>query len=332
MQTWLVTARVVAVVAQSATILITWPLWTERSFPPAIPLVPMNLPWGIFLLLSLGMVLAKPKVGVPLHIALLVLSIVADQIRLQPYFVAMAIVMIGTLPSLAAQLFARAYLLGLWFFAGLHKLIAFDGFVNHGGFSVISGAFPSLPRDDALAMAACAPVLEIAIASLMFFPRTRRTAVWIAVAFHITIVIMLVAIDHNHSVWPWNAVIVVAAVCFFYPWRESFGEALFRQKWFMRGVVIAAALYPAGYYIDLVEANLAHVLYSPKPSSTVRTKSGETYLLSIKSLNATSAFLPPSHRIHIEVFKITAQPGDLLILRDPRPFATKVRTLSVDEL
>src|SRR5262245_23276833 len=115
---------------QAIAIWLTWHLWQARGpgLAPNLPLVEagwidacqMNLAWP--LLLSLVLAVVWSKVGVVAHCALLVLAIALDQMRIQPEFVSVAILLAGTLARRGPLLLARCHLVSLWSFAGLHKL------------------------------------------------------------------------------------------------------------------------------------------------------------------------------------------------------------------
>ncbi|MGC4006356.1 MAG: hypothetical protein QM811_25835 [Pirellulales bacterium] len=120
---------VLCVGLQVVTILVTWPLWQARSDPPY-----PNLPWfdgcpsfscGWLILATLAVVLARPGLGWMLHVAVLVPAIAMDQIREQPQVIGIAVLMGATIDERLARV-ARWYLVSLWFWSGLHKVLSPD--------------------------------------------------------------------------------------------------------------------------------------------------------------------------------------------------------------
>ena len=112
--------RYAAVAAQAVTICITWPLWQVRVFqplaeaplPPLLPLLPLpQIEMGPWLLASLVVVLILPRWGVLLHAGLLALAVAMDQMRLQPEFISLVLLMVGSLDMPGAKLLARSHLL-----------------------------------------------------------------------------------------------------------------------------------------------------------------------------------------------------------------------------
>ena len=117
---------VVCVAAQIATLAITWPLWELREFPPHLPAVDLpQLPFGWLFALSLVVVLVLPRLGSRLYLAVLLVSFVFDQFRIQPQVIGIAILMIGVVEDRVRE-FARWYLVALWFWSGLNKLLSED--------------------------------------------------------------------------------------------------------------------------------------------------------------------------------------------------------------
>jgi hypothetical protein len=75
-------ARRVVLLAQAATILSTWPLWSVRVLPPNLPLIDLPLPSHVPLLLSLAVAWRWPARGALLHALVLALAVLLDTTRL----------------------------------------------------------------------------------------------------------------------------------------------------------------------------------------------------------------------------------------------------------
>jgi len=124
---WLTANRVLAlrwllVLCQAAAIVVMWPLWRVREAPPLLPALPLpQMPVGIALLATLVLILRAPRVGIVAHAAVLFYAFAADQTRLQPHIVSLALLLFGTSGFSLAVPIARAHLVSLWIWSGLNK-------------------------------------------------------------------------------------------------------------------------------------------------------------------------------------------------------------------
>src|SRR5688572_17005835 len=100
--------RWLIVACQAASVLLTWPLWQVRrndALPPNLPaldlalLDSLQMPCGELLLATLVIALIWPRMGAYCHAAVLAASILLDQMRIQPEFISLAILLLGTLAS-----------------------------------------------------------------------------------------------------------------------------------------------------------------------------------------------------------------------------------------
>ena len=145
--------RCLLVAAQGATIVVTWPLWQVRFSPPMLPVLGgPQWNFGLLLLASLGYVLWRPRLGLLAHTCLLIVAAAQDQMRLQPEFISLTILLWGTLPSRGAQLTARVHLIALWFFAGLHKLTS-PGFATGDAHWLVTSFVPNATQTVSSAVA-----------------------------------------------------------------------------------------------------------------------------------------------------------------------------------
>jgi hypothetical protein len=119
--------RWLLVSCQAATILLTWSLWQVRESPPLLPAVGLpQLPVGIALIATLAVILRAPRAGVAVHLAVLLYSFAADQTRLQPQIISLALLLVGTCDVPAAAPIARAHLISLWIWSGLNKALSLE--------------------------------------------------------------------------------------------------------------------------------------------------------------------------------------------------------------
>ena len=120
----------VAVVAQAAGLMITWPLWNLRG--EGVPHLPVfqgvpQFSFGWILIGTLLVIPFRPRVGVWLHLVVMVVACLFDQVRTQPQFLAVWVLMAAAVYDLAAVL-ARWFLSSLWIWAGVHKWVSPDWF------------------------------------------------------------------------------------------------------------------------------------------------------------------------------------------------------------
>jgi hypothetical protein len=307
--------RLLIVACQGATFLITWPLWQVHQSPPMLPALPLPyFDMSLILLLSLGLILIKPVQGVALHTALVIYAMLIDQTRIQPEVVSLLLLLWGTLPSVSARAIGRAHLISLWFWAGLNKLLS-PAFLNSTGPGLFGELLPRpllwLRPGGGYIIA----LAELAIGLLAIFPRTRKLAGWIAFGLHGGILLTLSPLgqNRNESVWPWNLALALAGLALIVPWKEPLFKILAEIVPSAKALVILILLSPAGWFVGITDAYLAHHLYSsdvPRASSTALPTSA--------TWGAFEVPLPPEHRLFEQYFRLTCQPGDEMTIRDRR--------------
>lgn len=311
--------RLVLVAAQAATILITWRVWEVREMPPLLPLLPVpqvDMVWP--LVATLALAAAVPRVGVPAHAAALAWAILADQCRMQPHVISLATLLWGTAGFAGGTVVMRAALVSLWFYAGLHKLVN-PAFFAVSGPWLQHAVWPSGPAALATPLAAAVAVTEIALAVGALLPRCRRAVAVVAAAFHLTTVLVLaVRLDWDMPVWPWNIALAVVAPVVVLHWRGPvFGAAWPTVPRLARGAAGLLILMPVGYWFGVVDAFLAHCLYSDdKPRAFVCSPFARTDVNVI--CDRHGVVLPPAHRLFAPFFRGVGRPGEWLEVEDPR--------------
>ncbi|MGC3966425.1 MAG: hypothetical protein QM775_03350 [Pirellulales bacterium] len=152
-----------------------------------------------------------------------------------------------------------------------------------------------------------------------------RLVAGIAVILHVGIVVMLVRMEWNSSVWAWNLAIAAAAIVFVGGWRESFTATSGSAGRYAVTAAVLLVLSPGLYYFGRLDAYLCHCLYSANvPTATffpgIDTP-GKPYQMQgadgpyWKNLNVPQ---PPTHRNFELYFRRVARPGDSLFVDDPR--------------
>ena len=297
-----------AVLCQLATVAISWSVWNVRQQPPNVPLLPLpalSFAWPI--VLSLLAAACWPRGGVIIHAVVYFLACVWDQYRLQPQVISL-IVLMAACAFDEGTWFARWYLAAMWLWSGLHKFLSTEW---HGHESWVFLESCGLPADDwHVGFASLVAGSEVALGLLAIF-LPRRAAVG-CVLLHAGIFLSLSPLmrDFNPSVWPWN--LATAAIG---PW------ILLRQtrtaiSWPQTAVIAGLFLVPAGYYLDLVNAHLAFVLYSGNmPRALHVTRDG---IRRLDGWTGLTVPFPDSPWLFRQTFLQTAAAGDKLHVAEPR--------------
>jgi len=268
------------------------------------------------------MALVAPRAGSVAVTMLLAYGMATDQTRMQPEFYSLPLLLWGTLPSAGARLIARASLISLWFFAGLHKLLSPE-YLNDAGPRLARGLLIPLP-DNAVQIAVVGiAALEIGTAVLAVLPATRFIAAWSALVLHAGILVAFspLAETRNAAVWPWNIALACSGFALIAPWQRPPWASLMATPFVPRMTAVLLAIAPAGYYLDVVDAYPAHHLYSAGTAhASVYCPAG---CRPEQDLNASwRAFnvpLPPEPRLFEATFRATCSPGDVMRITNPHP-------------
>ena len=321
--------RLVLVAAQTVTILLTWPAWQARIHPAALPLLPLpQFDMGIPLLCSLAATAFRPRLGLPIHAAVLAWAMAADQVRIQPPMLSMLWLTCGTLGTTGGGFVARASLVSLWLFAGLHKLTSPRFFTITAPW-LLSGLWPGASAAWALPFGIAVGATEVALAAGSLVPRWRIATAVAGCVFHLGTLLTLspLGISWNREVWPWNAALACAGPALLAGWLgPAFGVERFgpvhRGRWsalsaWARLVGTALVLLPAGYWFGVVDAYLAHCLYANNtPRAFVCTPFSRT---DIDAIAADFGLrLPPAHRLYPPFFLAVGRAGEWLEIEDDR--------------
>jgi hypothetical protein len=303
--------RWLVVAATAVTFLVTWDLWRVRDTPPMLPALALPLlDMGIPLLLALAVVLVRPKIGVILYTVLLIYATLIDQTRIQPEFISFMFLMWGTLPGKNAPLIGRAYLISMWAWAGINKLLS-PAFIASTGPGLLATLLPDAPIWLRMNGGYLIALSELSIGILAVFPKTRLFAALLALGVHTNILLILSPLGRNwnESVWGWNAALAFAGFALIAPWKETLAQSFRAARPLARVAVVILLIMPLGFYFGVVDAYLAHNLYSSNVPSASKTPNTWTLF---------EVPFPPEHRLFEQHFQLTCHKGEILQIRDTR--------------
>jgi hypothetical protein len=357
---YLVLYRWLLVAASLYTVAVTWNVWQNRSDPswhvwsfatPAnttvwenrpsdsqlAPMLPVwdGLPqfdFGWLLVGSLLLILVFPRTGLVALSTVLVMSVLWDRTRLQPHYV-LVFLMLGTLPNINAQLLARANLISLWFWAGFHKLIIDfikpDGMAGFRGDVIPTDLARFFPvthyswntHDLGVAMGWMIAVTEISLGLLCFVPRARWVVAIIALVSHATILVWNCLGPHCNLVG-WNIALGLAGFVLILPWREWPWVSWRRCNLFTRVAAIVLLVSPALFYVNGLAAYLSYCIYVPNNPFGILFRPGEEpKSVTFVGYEIVNFPLSPADSILEAYFNKIRQPGDVMVIHDPRPWA-----------
>jgi hypothetical protein len=295
----------------------TWDLWQPRVDPPNLLGVAGLDRFGFaaFLALTAGAAVAAPRAGAVAHTAVFALAVAGDQTRIQPEFVSLAL-LLAAAPWPTGLFVIRWHLISLWWWAGAHKVLSLDW--PAGNATAIAETLGVRPARAVVAVAV--PLAEMGLAALALRPRTWRLLAIVAPIFHLGVVAVLATAWWNGAVWPWNLSLAVLAPVVFPRSGPGYGDDTGPRALLPgRGAVVAAAaflLYPAGFYVSITDAYLAHNLYSGNSAraAVCETRDGaESCTRTPSTMSADLAVPPPPEpRLLRARFERTCAPGQRL--------------------
>ncbi|QEG24426.1 MauE/DoxX family redox-associated membrane protein [Mariniblastus fucicola] len=318
--------------AQLITLIITWPLWNVRTEVPHLPVFDLGipqLPFAWVLVGSLAIVPFRPKLGVWLHFALMLTACLFDQMRAQPQFLAIWILMFATLKH-SSQNYARWFLSSLWIWAGLHKALSPE-WNTFRAFKMTRNI--GLDAEEWYVTVAIAVAVTEIIVGLLAWWKPKWGAIG-CVMLHVGIVIYLspLFMNWNFSVIPWN--LATAVVGCWILWTCDF-KPTGRHRWAFGAFMIAPTLFFVGWW----DHGYAHVLYSGMMPQGLATRNDGSLEKTV-GWGALAVPFPKERRTLRQRFEADSEVGEVLHIFDPRPalpdlhfkkLATGVEQISRDE-
>ena len=311
---------VTCLVCMAATLITTWPLWAHRQAPPNLPVVPFlhGVSFGIPLLATLVWAYFAPRSGWIALVGLLLTAIAFDQIRCQPQIFAMPVLMAGCIWR-DFRMIARWFLIAMWFWAGLHKLLSPD-WMGPASWSLLDRMGWQSALEWYQAFAWSVGIGEIGLACLAIWK--PRWAAPMCLILHLGIVAMLILIQWNFSVLFWNVATAVVGCWLLWSWPQELASLevkprVWPYKTWQTLLVVFLFLSPAGAYLGIVPHFLAHMLYSDNlPRGMITTRQGPKEIETWQPLHVP---MPKEPAILRQYFEAVAQPGEKLHIYDSRP-------------
>lgn len=218
------------------------------------------------------------------------------------------------------------FLVVMWFWAGLHKLLSPD-WMGHVSFRLLSND-PIRSRDmyDVFAFFVAASEIGLAVLAIL----KPRWGAYACVALHVGITVFLLLIRWNFSVIPWN--LSTALVGAWLLWSASTDNVRLRLPEHVWGKVTIGVLLliPIGFYFGWVRHCFAHVLYSDNLPKAVITHAnpnaqnsshgyfGQEEIELLKSWKTLNVPFPNVQQAYRDYFIASANPGDKMHILEPR--------------
>lgn len=247
------------------------PLWLSHRSYPLVGFIPA-FPSGFdavyatltFAMLFCACVVRRWERLVALFLCLLLVLLLQDQTRWQPWVTQYALMLLALILPMGKEKrlgLLRVMLVAMYVWTGLQKMNAgYIGSVVPWFFSPFAPPSPLLPL---LALGSIA--VEIGTGFFLAFTKTRRIGVVLAVLLHLCILMLLGPIGHswNHVVWPWNGVLIVLAPLLFWHWKGSIHFFPLMKSHVLAAVfVVLVAVMPALSFVGLWDSYLSFSLYS----------------------------------------------------------------------
>ena len=212
-------------------VLLSWKVWGVDRFFPTLPIVDFIPKTSIFIgelliyllvvLILISSVFPKKWIVWPMFL-LLTFILLQDQMRWQPwvylyFFFLLPLLIVRKNQNGNYISYLQILLIGVYLYSGVYK---FSGDFNVVTFERILyflfGVEDEATRQSLNYLGYIIPTLEVLVAILLVFKKTRNFAVFGAILSHLTILFYLYLSGHNYVVFPWNiAMIALVFVLFF---------------------------------------------------------------------------------------------------------------------
>lgn len=303
---------------QAAMVCTTWSLWSARDVPANLPIAGAlpSISVGWLVLACCVLVVARPREGIVVNAVVLALAMALDQLRLQPEFVSVAVLLVATGPWRLSRVLGWGALSSLWLWAGIGKLLSAD-------FEPIAELATSRLGVGGLAGLAvwAIPFGEIALGLGALVARTRRWAGWAGAALHLVAPFALDLTSRSPIFW-WNLGLAAAAVVLLALEAPAPDPRPLPSPALARGLLVVLFTYPALAYIGTIDPYLGHHLYSGDvPTAVVCRTDGTDDTASavacsdfgiLATRGALGVPIPPTARMFERWFVAGCTPGEQL--------------------
>jgi hypothetical protein len=292
---------------------------------------------GLVLVGVAALTVTFPEPASMLQIVVLLLAIAGDQIRLQPEIASLALICV--LMAWRQIRIARVALASLWLWAGINKAFS-KGWENEGA-TFIANALHLDSHKWIVTWGA--PIVEFGLGCIAVFyyfapPRFAKRR-WFAATkwavavggclLHLGIFLTLSPLfaRFNSAVWPWNlALAIISPIVFLMPLQQ---RQTSRERVAVGATSALLLLSPLGFYFGVVDAYLAHNLYSSNTTNAVSCRDGNCVPFPgvDPRLNVP---LPPELRLLKAWFRRECTQGDQLVVTKPATRITGERTYNVN--
>jgi len=198
----------------------TFPLCPVSDFIPASPVGMDVFIVGLALLLLGGGMISKHRMIFISLIVVFLLLFLQDQMRWQPWaymYFLMLIPFSFKLDNEKLISYFQILIIGVYLWGGIHKFSA--DFIDNTYLTILMDMF-GLDSPETIQslgwLGYSIPIIELAIALLLIFPRTRFLGFVGVVITHLFILVFLVCIDSNTILYPWNIAMVLFTGLLFY--------------------------------------------------------------------------------------------------------------------
>jgi hypothetical protein len=270
-----------------AGILLSFNVWRSDRFFPLAPVfdflpqlrAPFDLvPVGLLLLLLTANCFTTKKAVNHLVLALVLVLILQDQNRLQPWVYIYALCLLPFSFFRTNQSFSASHLTyfqllltGIYCWSGIHKLN--PNFIEFTFQRILTDLFrlsdPQL-LNSLKPLGYAIPLLEIITGLALLMPRTRKAGFFLAAAAHLFILVYLspLGINSNNVVYPWNLAMIalVYFACFGIKNPVSLKAETLPLKMLTLFMVAIAWILPVLNFFGYWDHYLAFSLYSEKIS------------------------------------------------------------------
>ncbi|MEM7784191.1 MAG: hypothetical protein AAF623_12620 [Planctomycetota bacterium] len=316
----------VGVICQLATVLITWQVWQVREVQTALPWIEgtPEVSFGPWILGSLVLVMVSPrKYGTLIHVSVLMVAMAFDQFRCQPQIISTTVLLIACSWPRWRSL-CLWYLITMWFWAGTHKALSTEwfGFESYRILKELA-SIQTLARQNFdpdrwnYSFALTVAIFEIGHALLAWF--RPKLAILSCVVMHLSIVILLVSIQWNISVLPWNIATAVIGSWLMYDAGIHGGALRIPTAVWQKLALLFLLLFPVGFYAGWVRHSFAHVLYSGNAPQANWIQSEKPELAQpVLGWGELRVPFPREKKAFLDFLSINGKPGDKMSIRDPR--------------